>query len=79
MLAASRLRSHSHGPGSVSSKSLRSNTSRRSGEPNTPKFDRCASPQDCTWNPERGIPARSAAMIRAAPRKNVNGETSIRP
>ena len=36
---------HSKGPGSVSSKSLTSNTSRRSGEVNAPKFDRCASPQ----------------------------------
>ncbi len=32
-LVASRLTSHSHGPGSVSSKSLRSNSSWRSGEP----------------------------------------------
>ncbi len=55
MLAARRLTSHSHGPGSVSSKSLRSNTSRRSGEANTPKFDRCASPQHCTVRPERGV------------------------
>ena len=55
MLAASRLTSHSHGPGSVSSKSLTSKTSRRSGEANTPKFDRCASPQHCTVSPERGV------------------------
>ena len=55
MLAASRLTSHSHGPGSVSSKSLTSNTSRRSGEANTPKFDRCASPQHCTFSPDRGV------------------------
>ena len=48
MLTASRLTSHSHGPGSVSSKSLTSNIKRRSGEANTPKFDRCASPQHCT-------------------------------
>ena len=48
MLTASRLTSHSHGPGSVSSKSLMSNTSLRSGEANTPKFDRCASPQHWT-------------------------------
>ncbi len=48
MLAASRFTSHSHGPGSVSSKSLTSNTSRRSGVPKTPKFERCASPQSCT-------------------------------
>jgi hypothetical protein len=40
MLAASRFTSHSHGPGSVSSKSLTSNTSRRSGDANAPKFDR---------------------------------------
>ena len=68
MLAANRLTSHSHGPGSVSSKSLTSNTSRRSGEANTPKFDRCASPQDCTVSPDRGVDARSSAMIIAAPR-----------
>ena len=55
MLTASRLTSHSHGPGSVSSKSLTSNTSRRSGEANTPKFDRCASPQHCTFSPDRGV------------------------
>ena len=29
--------------------------------------------------PDVGLPARSAAMIAAAPRKNVNGEASIRP
>ena len=68
MLAANRLTSHSHGPGSVSSKSLTSNTSRRSGEANTPKFDRCASPQHCTVSPDRGVAARSLAMISAAPR-----------
>ena len=68
MLAASRLTSHSQGPGSVSSKSLTSNTSRRSGDANTPKFDRCASPQHCTVNPDRGVDARSFAMIIAAPR-----------
>jgi len=43
-LAASRFTSHSQGPGAVSSKSLMSKTSSRSGEPNTPKFERCASP-----------------------------------
>ena len=68
MLTARRLTSHSHGPGSVSSKSLRSNTRRRSGEANTPKFDRCASPQHWTVSPERGVAARSLAMIAAAPR-----------
>jgi hypothetical protein len=68
MLTASRLTSHSHGPGSVSSKSLTSNTSARSGEANTPKFDRCESPQHCTVSPDRGVAARSWAMIIAAPR-----------
>jgi hypothetical protein len=68
MLTATRLTSHSHGPGSVSSKSLTSNTSLRSGDANTPKFDKCASPQRCTVSPERGVPARSCAMISAAPR-----------
>ena len=55
MLAASRLTSHSHGPGSVSSKSLASKTSARSGEANRPKFDRCASPQICTSMSVRGV------------------------
>ena len=79
MLAARRLTSHSQGPGSVSSKSLQSKTSWRSGEPNTPKFERWASPQIWAVRPERGVVERSDAMIRAAPRKKVNGETSIRP
>ena len=78
-LAASRFTSHSHGPGSVSSKSLMSNINFRSGDAKTPKFDRWASPQSWTVIPARGVGARSAAMISAAPRKNVNGETSIRP
>ena len=78
-LATSRLTSHSNGPGSVSSKSLTSKTSRRSGDPNTPKLDRCASPHSCTRKPEAGVAARSAAIGSAAPRKKVNGETSIRP
>ena len=68
MLTANRLTSHSHGPGSVSSKSFTSNIKRRSGEANTPKFDRCASPQHCTVNPDRGVDPRSLAMINAAPR-----------
>ena len=68
MLTARRFTSHSHGPGSVSSKSLTSNTSARSGEANTPKFDKWASPQHCTFSPERGVDARSWAMSSAAPR-----------
>ena len=39
-LAAIRLTSYSNGPGSVSSKSFRSNSKVRSGDANTPKFDR---------------------------------------
>ena len=39
MLAASRLRSHSNGPGSVSSKSLTSKIRSRSGEAKPPKLD----------------------------------------
>ena len=78
-LAASRLTSHSNGPGRVSSKSLTSNTRRRSGEANAPKLDRCASPHSCTRSPEVGVEARSAAIGSAAPRKNANGDTSIRP
>ena len=67
-LAAIRLTSYSKGPGSVSSKSFRSNSSRRSGEANAPKFDRWASPHSCTVRPARGVFFRSAAMILAAPR-----------
>ena len=53
-LATSRFTSHSNGPGSVSSKSLMPNTSRRSGAAKPPKLDRCASPQSCTSSPVRG-------------------------
>ena len=79
MLAARRLTSHSHGPGDVSSKSLRSNTSCRSGEANTPKLLTCASPLSWQARPENGVFARSPAITDAAPRKNANGEASIRP
>ena len=54
-LADMRLTSYSNGPGSVSSKSLRSNSSCRSGEANAPKFDRWASPQSCTVRPALGV------------------------
>ena len=67
-LAAIRFTSYSNGPGRVSSKSFRSNSSLRSGEANTPKFDRCASPHNWTTSPAVGVSARSAAMIFAAPR-----------
>ena len=67
-LADMRFTSYSKGPGSVSSKSLRSNSNVRSGEAYTPKFDRCASPQHWTSNPALGVSFRSVAMILAAPR-----------
>ena len=67
-LAASRFTSYSKGPGSVSSKSLMSKTRRLSGEANTPKFDRWASPHSWTSRPAVGVPSRSADMIPAAPR-----------
>ncbi len=63
-----RLTSHSHGPGSVSSKSFGPKTSLRSGAANPPKFEMWASPQACTTMPESGVEARSAAMTAAAPR-----------
>ena len=67
-LATRRFTSCSNGPGSVSSKSLASKTSRRSGEPYRPKFDTWASPHICTVRPAWGADERSAAMMRAAPR-----------
>ncbi len=67
-LAARRLTSHSHGPGSVSSKSLISKTSFRSGDWYRPKFIRWASPHSCAVSPESGVPARSDAMSSAPPR-----------
>ena len=67
-LAASRLTSHSHGPGSVSSKSFESNTSVRSGEANRPKLDRWASPHAWTMMSLRGVVDRSSAMTAGAPR-----------
>ena len=60
-------RSHSNGPWSVSSKSLMSNSSSRSGDANSPKFDRCASPHSWTRMPVDGRGARSAAIGSAAP------------
>ena len=67
-LAAIRFTSYSNGPGRVSSKSLTSNISLRSGEANAPKFDRCASPHSCASSPAVGVALRSAAMTLAAPR-----------
>ena len=67
-LAARRLTSHSHGPGSVSSKSLMSKSIWRSGDANRPKLERCASPHSCTVRPVRGKGAKSAAISAAEPR-----------
>ena len=67
-LAARRLTSHSHGPGSVSSKSLMSKITRRSGVAKPPKFIRWQSPHTCVRMPVFGVPARSAAMFSAVPR-----------
>ena len=67
-LAAIRLTSYSNGPGSVSSKSFRSNNKFRSGEAKTPKLERWASPHSWDTRPALGVSFRSAAMILAAPR-----------
>jgi hypothetical protein len=67
-LVASRLTSHSQGPGSVSSKSLRPKDRFRSGVANSPKLSRWASPQACTVIPVTGVVARSWAITAGAPR-----------
>lgn len=64
----SRFTSHSKGPGFVSSKSLTSKITDRSGAANMPKFARCASPQSCALSPVRGMSERSEAMMIALPR-----------
>ncbi len=68
MLVASRLTSHSQGAGSVSSKSLASNTRRRSGDAKMPKLERCASPLACTMMSVRGVVDRSKAITAGVPR-----------
>src|ERR1019366_3911915 len=67
-LAASRLTSHSNGPGRVSSKSRKSNIRFRSGVAHRPKFKTWASPQSYTIRPLLAREARSRAMTAAAPR-----------
>ncbi len=67
-LAARRLTSHSHGPGSVSSKSFESKTSVRSGDANRPKFEMWASPLAWTVMSLRGVVDRSSAITAGAPR-----------
>ena len=78
-LVARRATSHSNGPGSVSSKSRRSNDKFRSGVAQRPKLRTCASPHICTMSSVCGRVARSAAMTAAAPRKKVHGDTIMRP
>ncbi|GJD97275.1 hypothetical protein OCOJLMKI_4503 [Methylobacterium iners] len=58
-------------PGRVSSKSLMSNATRPSGLTKTPKLPIWQSPQAWTGKPAMADPARSAAMIAAAPRRKV--------
>ena len=78
ILATSLFRSHSQGPGNVSSKSFIPKIRLRSAEANTPKFATCMSPHACTWIPDVSPFAfRSAAMIAAAPRRKANGDVSI--
>jgi len=77
-LAARRLTSHSHGAGSVSSKSLISNSSRRSGLANPPKFAAWQSPHAWTRMRVAGLFARSKAISAAEPRKNAKGLSAMR-
>ena len=78
-LAARRLTSHSHGAGSVSSKSLMSNSSCRSGLAKPPKFATWQSPHACTRIPVAGVLDKSHAITAAEPRKNAKGDCRIRP
>ncbi len=55
-----------------------SNSSRPSGAAYAPRLRTCASPQIWFTIPVCGSSARSAAITGAAPRKNPNGEASIR-
>src|SRR5580765_3313484 len=77
-LVASRFTSHSNGPGRVSSKSVMSKTSARSGVAKPPKFIRWQSPQHCTVSPADGVPFRSYACRIAEPRKKANADSAIR-
>ena len=78
ILVVSRLRSHSHGAGSVSSKSLISKIRLRSGVANPPKFMMWQSPHACTRSRVVGVCAKSKAIIAAAPRRKVKGDLLIR-
>ena len=78
-LVARRFRSHSHGPRVVSSKSFTSKTRCPSGAAKAPRLRTWASPQIYTASGVLGRPARSAAITGAAPRKNPNGDSAMRP
>ena len=68
-LAAIRFTSYSNGPGSVSSKSFRSNSRMRSGEANSAEVRQVrVAAQLGLAGPATGVSFRSAAMILAAPR-----------
>ena len=77
-LVARRFRSHSHGATAVSSKSLMSKASRRSGVAKPPKLRQWQSPAACTIWPLTGVAARSAAITAAAPRRKVKGVAFMR-
>ena len=71
-LVASRLTSHSQGPGRVSSKSFTSKTWSRSGVPKIPKLERWASPQ--SWGPKPGGRGRRKVVGHHARRTAKEGE-----
>ena len=80
MLAASRLTSHSNGPGMrlVEVVEVEHEPPVRAGERAEVAQVRVAA-QLRRAMPVEGTAARSAAMIAAPPRKNANGERSMRP
>ena len=67
-LAASRLTSHSNGPGRVSSKSLMSKMRRRSGAVKAAEVREVRVAAELDREAGVGAAPRSAAMIAAAPR-----------
>jgi len=73
-----RLRSHSKGPWIVSSKSVTSNTRRRSGVAKVSMLWTWASPHSWVMSPVVGVVARSAAITAAEPRRKAKGEVAMR-
>ena len=78
-LAARRFTSHSQGPGSVSSKSLISRISSRSGEAKPPKFARCASPHNWAYNPVLGHGRQVRRHDRRRPAVESEGRSQHAP